>query len=447
MIPEAWKKSEVAVLGLGRSGIAALRWLRSQGIAVYGSDIADTPSLRALVAELAGAGVSLELGRHDADRIKRAAAVVVSPGVPPSCPALTIARSAGVEILSEVDLAARVLSSTKLIVVTGTNGKSTTTALVGHLLERAGVSVAVAGNIGRPLIEVAAASPPPHWAAVEASSFQLHDSRHLAPVIGVLTNLAPDHLDRYGSVDEYYADKKLLFRNASGESIWVLNADDPIALKLAEGVPGSIRRFSLSTEADAWFDRSRGVLLLAGEPLVERDQLPLMGDHNVANALAACLAALAAGVRRETLAQALPTFPGLPHRLEKVREVNGVLFINDSKATNVGSTLVALRALDRPFVLILGGRHKGESFGPLAGELQRCRAIVCYGEAAARIAAEVGNRARVEVVPLFADAVERARKLALPGDAVLLSPACASFDQFPNYEARGEAFKRQVEEL
>ncbi|GBD33526.1 UDP-N-acetylmuramoylalanine--D-glutamate ligase [bacterium HR33] len=448
MIPESWRKSEVAVVGMGRTGAAVVRWLKEQGARVYCSDISDTAELRSLASSLSGSGITVELGRHDLRRICEAALVIVSPGIPPSIPALQAARAAGVEIISELDLAARVLRSTKLIVVTGTNGKSTTTALIGHLLQAAGLSAPVAGNIGRPLIELASCSPPPEWVAVEASSFQLHDSPNLAPAMGVLTNLAPDHLDRYGSVEEYYADKKLLFRNAREDSIWVLNRDNEDVLSLARGVPGSPVYFSLEGRADAWYDRAARTLVLGSEPLMPRAELPLMGDHNVANALAAALAAQAAGLKGEEIAAGLVSFKGLPHRLEKVGEVDGVLFINDSKATNVGSTVVAVRAIDRPFVLILGGRPKGESFAPLAKELdERCRAVVAYGEAAPRIAAEIGERVRVEITHLLSDAVELARNLALPGDAVLLSPACASYDQFANYEERGTAFRRQVEEM
>lgn len=428
--------------------MALVKWLKEQGVRVYCSDIADTADLRSLAGALSGPGVAVELGGHDVQRISRAAAVIVSPGVPPHIPALQAARAAGVEIVSELDLAARALGSTKLIVVTGTNGKSTTTALVGHLLQTGGLSAPVAGNIGRPLIELASCSPPPEWVAVEASSFQLHDSPNLAPAVGVLTNLAPDHLDRYASVEEYYADKKLLFRNAKDDSVWILNLDDEEVLNLAHRARGTVAHFSLKKRADAWYDAPAGVLMLESAPLIARSELPLLGDHNVANALAAALAARTAGLDPQKIAAGLASFKGLPHRLEKVGEVGGVLFINDSKATNVGSTVVAVRAMDRPFVLILGGRPKGESFAPLAHELdRRCRAVVAYGEAATRIAGEIGSRCRVEMTPLFSDAVQRARRLAMPGDAVLLSPACASYDQFANYEERGTAFKLQVEAM
>lgn len=436
----------MAVVGLARTGIAVTRWLAAQGVRVYASDAAEAPSLREAARSLGGDRVTTELGRHDLERIRRAVAVVVSPGVPPAAPPVVAARGAGVPVLAELDLAARALAGTRLTVVTGTNGKSTTTALIGHLLSRAGHDVAVAGNIGRPLIEVASVTPAPAWAAVEASSFQLHDSPRLDPAIGVVTNLAPDHLDRYGSVEEYYADKQQLFRNASPRSVWILNGDDEAVERLAGEAPGVRRRFSLARRADGWMDPATGWLMLGQEPLLLRGRFPLLGEHNVANALAAALAAQAAGVPSAVIAEGLASFRGLPHRLEPIREVAGVLWINDSKATNVASTLVALRAMTRPFVLIAGGRPKGEGFESLAEPLRdRCRGVLAYGEAAGGLAAGLSGPAPVEIVPRFADAVARARALARPGDAVLLSPACASFDQFANYEERGEIFRRLVE--
>lgn len=438
----------MAVVGLARTGVAVTRWLAAQGVRVYASDAAESPSLREAARSLGGDRVTTELGRHDLERIGKAVAVVVSPGVPPAAPPIVAARESGVEVLAELDLAARALGGTKLIVVTGTNGKSTTTALIGYLLSHAGYEVAVAGNIGRPLIEIASVTPAPVWAAVEASSFQLHDAPHLDPAIGVVTNLAPDHLDRYAGVEEYYADKQLLFRNASDRSLWTLNGDDAAVTRLAAGAAGARRLFSLARPADAWLDRSAGWLMLGRERLLSRERLPLLGEHNVANALAAALAAQAAGVTTPAIGEALASFLGLPHRLERVREIAGVTWINDSKATNVASTAVALRAIGRPYVLIAGGRHKGEAYTALAPLLrERCRGVIAYGEAAGRLAADLEGAAPVEMVPRFADAVARARSLAGSGDTVLLSPACASYDQFANYEERGDTFRRLVEAM
>lgn len=448
MIPDAWRRGEVAVIGLARTGVAVTKWLEAHGIRTYASDAADTPALRAAASQLEGSGVATELGRHDLARIARAAAVVVSPGVPPLAPPIAAARAAGVTVVSELDLAARILAGTRLIVVTGTNGKSTTTALIGHLLGAVGRNVVVGGNIGRPLIEAASSGQRPDWAVVEASSFQLHDSPRLTPTIGVVTNLAPDHLDRYASVKEYYADKQLLFRNATPESVWILNQEDAGVLALARGAAGQQRCFALRKAADGWLDPASGWLMLGQRGLLARSELPLFGDHNVANALAAALAAEAAGLAAAPIAKALATFRGLAHRLEPIREVHGVAWINDSKATNVASTLVAVDAMQRPFVLIAGGRPKGEPYAPLGPRLKdRCRAVVAYGEARELIARDLGGWCRVEAVEAFAEAVDRARALARPGEAVLLSPAGASYDQFTDYEARGATFRRLVEQL
>jgi UDP-N-acetylmuramoylalanine--D-glutamate ligase len=446
MIPDAWRAGEVAVLGLARTGRAATRWLRAAGVRVYASDAG--PGREGVADELAALGASVDTGRHDLERIARAAAVVVSPGVLPDAPPVAAARAAGVTVLSEIELGAGALPATRLIAVTGTNGKSTTTALIAHLLSAGGVACPAVGNIGRPLIELALEPQPPAWAAVEVSSFQLHDSPGLRPAVGVLTNLAPDHLDRYPDVGAYYADKRLLFRNADAASVWVLNGDDPAVLQLAAGAAGRQLRWRLGRAADAWFDRGGDALMFEGAVLLARDALPLLGDHNVHNALAAALAARAAGLAPPAIAGGLRTFRGLPHRLEVVRDVEGVRWINDSKATNVASAAVALAAMDRPFVLILGGRHKGEPYTALAPLLRgRCRAVIGYGEAAPLVERDLRAHGSVRTVAVFADAVAAAGSEARRGDAVLLSPACSSFDQFANYEARGAAFRALVEAM
>jgi UDP-N-acetylmuramoylalanine--D-glutamate ligase len=443
VIPAAWRNGEVAVLGLARSGRAATRWLVARGVAVYASDAG--AGLPGVADELRSLGAAVETGRHDLARIARAAGVVISPGVPPEAAPVQVARAAGVPVLAEIDLGARALPGTRLIAVTGTNGKSTTTALIGHLLTAGGLPCPAVGNIGRALTELALDAAPPAWAAVEVSSFQLHDAPGFAPAVGVLTNLAPDHLDRYPSVDAYYADKRLLFRNATPTSVWVLNADDPGVLDLAAGAAGTRRSWRLSAPADAWCDPATEALVLDGAPVLPRGDLPLLGDHNVHNALAAMLAAAAAGLAPGSIAAGLRTFRGLPHRLELVREVGGVRWINDSKATNIASAAVGLRAMDRPFVAIMGGRHKGEPYTALVPLLARCRRIVAYGEAAHLIAVDLGGAVTVAIVPRFADAVAAAAQAARPGDAVLLSPACSSFDQFTGYEERGAVFRRLVE--
>jgi UDP-N-acetylmuramoylalanine--D-glutamate ligase len=454
-VPDAWRRagSVVAIIGLGKSGVAAARLLAREGVRVYASDASDHPYAGAAAEALKGVPwVDVEIGRHDLDKIRHAAAVIVSPGVPPDAPVLAAARHAGVEIVSELDLGFRALAAlhpgTRSIAITGTNGKTTTTALVAHLLSAAGLQSTTAGNIGRPVTDLAMDNERYQWLSLEVSSFQLHDSPHFAPEIGVLTNLAPDHLDRYPSAQAYYADKRLLFRNARADDVWILNADDKLVLDLARGVAGRTVLFSLVTPrgSDAWYDATNHMLRLGGDVLIKRAELHLLGDHNVANALAAALAVREAGVPAPLLGQGLRSFRALPHRLEPVREVGGVLWINDSKATNIAATRVAVIAMQRPFVLLLGGRHKGEPYTSLAPLLpDRCRLVIAYGEAGRLVEQDLGGTVPLERGSTFEDVVARASRVAQPGDAVLLSPACSSYDMFKNYEERGATFRRLVE--
>jgi UDP-N-acetylmuramoylalanine--D-glutamate ligase len=450
IVPPDWRRGAgvVAVIGLGKSGVAASRLLAREGVRVYASDASDHPYAGAAVADLKDVpGVEVEVGRHDLGKIRAASGVVVSPGVPPDAPPLAAARHAGVEIVSELDLGFRALAgATRTIAITGTNGKTTTTALIAHLLSAAGLKATAVGNIGRPITDLALTRDQFQWLSVEVSSFQLHDSPHFAPEIGLLTNLAPDHLDRYPSAEAYYADKRLLFRNASQTSVWVLNADDQLVLGLAKGVAGRRALFSLVKSADAWYDAPQQVLQLDGETLLRREDLHLLGDHNVANALAGALAVHEAGVPPQLIAEGLRSFRALPHRLEPVGEVNGVLWINDSKATNIAATTVALRAMERPYVLLLGGRHKGEPYTSLAPLLaERCRLVIAYGEAGPIIDQDLGGKVKLERGTTFEDVIERARRGAQRGDAILLSPACSSYDMFKNYEERGATFRRLAE--
>lgn len=437
---------EIAVIGLGRSGIAATRLLRRAGATVYASDAGRSPVLVKHAAELAELGATVQLGGHDLDRIARAALCVVSPGVPPEAPPIAAARRAGVPIRAEAELGLEAMPGVRYIAVSGTNGKSTTTALIGHLLGRAGHRALAVGNLGTPLCEVAVEPVQPEWLAVELSSFQLHDMKDLRPAVGVLTNLSPDHLDRYATLADYYADKRRLFLHAEPESVWVSNADDPVSCDMVSGVAGRHLRFSVRSSADAWYDRGADVLRIGAEALLPRGELTLLGDHNVANALAAALAVHAAGTDLAVLAEGLRSFVALPHRMEPVGEVDGVLWINDSKATNLASTEVAVAALTRPFVLLLGGRHKGEPYTRLGPLLRgRCRAVIAYGEARPLIVRDLAESGTPVVeAGDFEDVMARARALGRPGDAVLLSPACSSYDMFNNYEERGKRFRDLV---
>lgn len=442
-------EGEIAVIGLARSGRAAAMLLRKHGYDVYASDVASSPDTGRCAEELRAQGIVVDVGRHDLERLERASLVVASPGVPPSARPLAFAREKGVRIASEVEVALHFLDVSRIIAITGTNGKTTTTALIAHLLRGLDLEAVEAGNIGTPLSEIASREQQPKWISLEMSSFQLHDTPSLKPDVGVLTNLSPDHLDRYASVEEYYSDKARLFANADPNSAWVVNEDDKAVMRMVRDVAGHKFPFSIVGEATAHLDARSNQLVVLGAPLLSREDLPLLGQHNVGNALAASLAVMAADRSHQTqkarkgIATALKTFRSLPHRLELVGEFGGVQWINDSKATNVSSTAVAIDGMERPTVLLLGGRHKGEAYTPLAEAVRRkVKRVIAYGEAAPIIATDL--RPVVDVVRLgsdFEEVIRVAKAAARAGEAVLLSPACSSYDMFSNYEERGERFR------
>ncbi|HEY0305255.1 MAG TPA: UDP-N-acetylmuramoyl-L-alanine--D-glutamate ligase [Longimicrobiales bacterium] len=443
----------VGVLGLARSGRAAAELALAQGIGVYAADAADTADLREGASALGRLGADVELGRFDIDKLLSVDAIIVSPGIPPKAPPFNDPRLAGVKRISELEFASRFLTA-RIIAITGTNGKSTTTALVGHLLETGGISAVVAGNIGNALSNVALQDVQPAWVVVEVSSFQLADIDRFSPAIGALTNLAPDHLDRYESVEQYYGDKKKLFKNSSMDTIWVLNGDDPEVMRLAHDAHGRRLLFKTSGplqegEHGAFISDEGDLMLkvdLLRAKLVHRSELKLLGVHNQANALAASLIAIGTGLPLPALREGLRTFAGLPHRLQVVSTAGGVTWINDSKATNVASAAVALQSMTQPTVLLLGGRHKGEPYTELLPFMQSVKRVLAYGEAADIIAHDLKDSISVELVGgSFEAVIARARALTQPGDAVLLSPACSSFDMFRNYEERGHAFAALAE--
>lgn len=444
----------IGVLGLARSGLAAARLALRRGARVYASDMGDTPATRAAAEEVRSLGGEAETGRHDVERLARCDRIVLSPGIPPTAPVLREPALAGVPVVAEVELAFEQLES-GIVGITGTNGKTTTTAMAEHLLRAAGIDAAAGGNIGTALSEVALREPQPEWAVVEVSSFQLAGIRSFRPQVGVLTNLAPDHLDWYPGVEEYYADKARLFLNATEDSLWVLNGEDERARELPGDAPGSRFYFRVASpltpaELGGWLAEDGWLVLRVRmgreERLLPAEELRVLGLHNVANALAAAIVARLAGAGTEGIAEGLRTFRAQPHRMEPVAERGGVLWINDSKATNLASTRVAVRGMDRPFVLLLGGRHKGEPYTGLLPELEgRVRAVVAFGEAGERVEHDLGGHVPVERVRGgFEEVVARAAELARPGDAVLLSPACSSFDMFENYEERGRRFVELV---
>jgi UDP-N-acetylmuramoylalanine--D-glutamate ligase len=414
----------VSIIGLGASGEAAARLAAHAGATTYVSDLQAEPSAAARAAELRDRGIPTRSG------------------------ILRELRERGVRWISEPELAFRFFRA-PLIAVTGTNGKTTTAAMTAHLLEASGLSVGLGGNIGAglgpPASALAMRPVPPDWYVLEVSSYQLGAIERFRPDIGVLTNLAPDHLDRYEDVEAYYADKARLFDNADASSRWVLDAD-PAVDRLAGSAPGVRYRVLLEGPVDRGGYLADGVLTLAldgePEPVASAGRLPVLGLHNAKNALMAAIAARLAGADPEAVTRGLRTFRPLPHRLERVAERGGVTWVNDSKATNVAATRSALSSLDGPLVVLLGGVDKGEDFSPLAEPLRaRARAAIVYGAVRDRLTAEISDATEVvKVEGSFEDAVRAARARARAGDVLLLSPATASFDMFDNYEARGRRF-------
>ena len=439
----------VAVVGLAASGRAAACLALEKGGEVHVSDLRTDTATHARGAELRARGAEVELGSHPVDRIAGAGTVVVSPGIRPDASVLSELGERGVRWISEPEFAFRFFDG-PLIAVTGTNGKTTTASLVAHLLEEDGLDVALGGNIGAafgpPASELALRERSPAWYVVEMSSFQLGAIDRFTPDIGVMTNLAPDHLDWYPSVESYYADKANLFRNAGDDSRWVLNGDDPAVAALAEGVPG--RRFFFSRTSGgrpgAYLDGDMLTLDVSGEAeaLGHVEDIALLGAHNVQNALAAATTARLAGASTESIRRGLATAKALPHRTEKVAEAKGVRWVNDSKATNVAAAQSAITSLDGALLVLLGGKDKGEDFSTLVAALSKADArVLTFGQAGPRIFQALDGHVPVELlVGGFDEVMEAAAQAAVSGTTVLLSPACSSFDMFESYEERGAGF-------
>lgn len=448
-VEKSMQGETVSVLGLAASGMAVARLVLSKGGSVYASDIKCDPTTTARGDELRALGAEVQIGGHDLEKIAASETVVASPGIPADADVLRALRARGVGWISEPEFAFRFLRGS-LIAVTGTNGKTTTAALTAHLLEEAGIHACLGGNIGDafgpPASELAMSHPDSPWYVLELSSFQLAGVERMSPDIGVVTNLASDHLDRYPDEEAYHADKACLFKNAEPESRWVLQKADAVE-SLAGDAEGARYHFSSVGDGDflgAYVEG--GVLTLnvgdGPEYLIPVEALPLLGRHNVENALAAALAARLAGADAASLARGLRTAPSLPHRMERLGEVSGILWVNDSKATNVAAARTAIESLDGPLIVLLGGRDKGEDLAPLAGVLPgKAKLAILYGEAADRIAEAIGDRVTVHHVDGLESAVQFAADRAIPRDTILLSPACSSFDMFENYEARGDAFR------
>jgi UDP-N-acetylmuramoylalanine--D-glutamate ligase len=435
------------VVGLARSGVAAARLLAGRGEDVTGVDSGNP----AEAAGLAGAGVEVVLDTDGLAQLEGTRTVVKSPGVPREAPVIVAALDRGIDVIGELELAWRTIPN-RFVAVTGTNGKTTTAELLGHLYRTAAEPVAVAGNVGTPLSSLAGEIDPAATVVCEASSFQLEDSVAFAPECAVFLNLAPDHLDRHGDLESYLAAKLRIFANQGNDDVAVYNADDPALAGVDLG--GCARRISFCVGAapDCEVALAEGTIFYDREPLLPVAELGLFGEHNTANAMAAAAAALAMGIDRDAVREGLRSFAGVPHRLEPVTEVDGVRFVNDSKATNVASATVGLRAFQGGVHAILGGSEKGEDFGALVEPVREaCAAVYLIGASAERLA-EALSPAVESGVELhrcadLEDAVRRAAAAADDGEVVLLSPACASFDSFENFERRGERFREIVEGL
>jgi UDP-N-acetylmuramoylalanine--D-glutamate ligase len=437
------------VVGAARSGVAAARLLARHGAQVRLGDRRNAEELPEAARALAGEGIECAWGRDDEGLLADRDFVVWSPGIPLEHAIARAAEARGLPLLGELELGF-LAAHAPLLCITGTNGKSTTTDLVGAMLRAAGREVEVCGNIGRAICEVAERVSASGLLVVEVSSFQLETVHRLRPFVATWLNLTPDHGDRHPTFEAYGAAKQRLFERQEETDWAVLNDDDPEVLRRRAGAAG-VLRFSLVHAVDEGAFHEDGHLLTAWrggrERLLPRAQMRLPGPHNVANALAALATVLPLEPAPDTLREVLRTYGGLEHRLEPAGEVNGVRFVNDSKATNTGSMEVALLSFDRPVVLIAGGRDKGQDFGPLAPLVRKAVAhVVLIGEGAAAMERAWGG-VPAERAASLADAVRAGLRAAAPGGVVLLSPGCSSFDMFRDYEDRGRRFKEEVRRL
>ncbi len=443
------------VLGAARSGIASAKFLAEGGAVVALHDMkpveewgSDARSLK----ESNNVGlISGELPSWLLDQIDL---VVISPGVPTNAiPARYVDRKDG-EVIGEVELAYR-FTKGRIVGITGSNGKTTTTTLIGELLKDAGITTQVGGNIGTPLLSLAETSTDDGWTVVELSSFQLETIVDFRPNVAVCLNVTPNHLDRYESFTDYAAAKHRIFMNQTAEDVAILNADDEITSSWASGLKATVTMFSVKRELDeGMFLRGSELFARANgkeKVLTSRERIAIRGLHNVENVLASLAAGLACGAPPESMAETIANFKGVEHRMELVAEIGGIKFYNDSKATSVDATLKALEALsdgDGKVILILGGRGKNAPYAPLAGLIERkVRKLIVLGEDGDNIESQLRSHAEIVRVASVAEAVVVGFESAEPGDRVLLAPACASFDMFKSFEERGEVFKAEVRKL
>jgi UDP-N-acetylmuramoylalanine--D-glutamate ligase len=446
------KGKKVLVVGLGKSGLAAALFLRRRGAQVTVSDVRSAEALAKDIPALLDEGIMVEAGGHGLLTFRRQDLIVVSPGVPLDTPELAQVISFGLPVIGELELAARFIKG-KTLAITGSNGKTTTTALLGEILEASGMPTLVGGNIGVPVVALIDESTDETWSVLEVSSFQLETTEQFHPNIAVILNITPDHLDRHGSFENYARAKERIFAVQNEHDCLVLNADNERAAEAATRTSARVYWFSAehSVPQGAWLEQGQLVYRpsknLAVEKIMPLSGVPLRGVHNLENVLAAVCAALLAGVSAGTIRSAIESFRAVEHRLEFVARINAVEFYNDSKATNVDATAKAVAAFDSGIHLILGGKDKGSDYAQLAPLLrERVRAVYTIGSAAGKIESQLRGIVTVHPCETLENAVIAAGSAAHPGEVVLLAPACSSFDQFENYEHRGRVFKELVGE-
>jgi UDP-N-acetylmuramoylalanine--D-glutamate ligase len=445
---------KVLVIGAARSGIASARFLAQRGATVALNDRKPLAEWSEAALALKAEGVGQVAGDPPSWLLDQIDLVVVSPGVPTKAIPIRYADRRGAEVIGEIELASRFLRG-RVVAITGTNGKTTTTSLIGEMLKDAGLQVQVGGNIGRPLISMVDDSRDDGWTVVELSSFQLETIVDFHPTVATVLNVTPNHMDRYDSLQDYAAAKHNVFRNQTRGDIAILNADDQIVSSWADGLRAHVVKFSVQQELEeGLFLRGHDLISHtkdAERVLMTREEMKLKGTHNVENVLAAMAVGLACGAGPDSLRETVRRFRPVEHRLEEVAELNGVRFFNDSKATSVDATMKALEAFaadQGKIVLILGGRGKQAPYSPLRPLVsERVRNLILIGEDAAAIERDLGSAAPFEHASDMHDAVRRGFAAAKPGDVVLLAPACASFDMFESFEHRGRVFKDEVSSL
>jgi UDP-N-acetylmuramoylalanine--D-glutamate ligase len=437
-------------VGLGRSGLAAALFLRRRGAQVTVSDIRSAEQLGKDIPALLEEGIAVEAGGHGLLTFRRQDLIVVSPGVPLDTPELVQVRAFGLPIIGELELASRYLKG-KSLGITGSNGKTTTTSLCGAILEAGGLPTQVGGNIGVPVIALVDDSREDGWSVLELSSFQLETTEHFRPEIAVVLNVTPDHLDRHGTFENYAAAKERIFANQMPEDALVLNADDDVTSRMAVRAKSRVFWFSAKRIVRQGAFVHEGAIVFraseqgAPEFILKVENIPLKGHHNVENVLAAVCAARLAGVEPDAIRKAVESFKAVEHRLEFVAEINGVDYYNDSKATNVDAASKAIAAFPGGIHLILGGKDKNSDYRQLRSLLEeRVKTVYTIGAAAEKIETHIYGAVPVVSAGTLDQAVAKASEAAQPGEIVLLAPACSSFDQFENYEHRGQVFKDLV---